>query len=85
MKYTLVQAVMMPIYVYTFTFHFDFGLTGLWFAKSIVDASLLACFNYILFSADWNEISLQSIKRQMKDNPDSYRSAIDKNQMTSQE
>ena len=66
--YCLINQIgLSPVYLYFFTFFLDFKLHGIWIAKMIIDSTIGLCLCWILIRADWNQISLDSIKRQLNE------------------
>ena len=57
------QVILMPLCIYYFTFYINLKMDGLWISKLIVDLGLLISFLWVMFSADWQKIALDCLKR----------------------
>ena len=56
------QGLLCTILLQVFGFTLDYGLEGLWVAKTIVEVYVAGSYIYLIYKADWYSIAQQSVK-----------------------
>ena len=63
MAHLIVQGFFGLILTYLFGFYFDFGLNGIWLAKTCMIYSLVFYYIFVLRRADWSRIISEAYKK----------------------
>jgi hypothetical protein len=62
---------MNTILIYVLAFRLEMGMIGLWLSKSCVDTFISMYYLILIQCADWEKQSLESVRRQARDQEDS--------------